>query len=171
MFVKRNKIYIVSLFTSIILFLVFSFLFYKPPEKISFYVENNIHKEDLSKQDLKDPPKIEKSKETLQEDKLENDLVGIKVSLIASENRYDVLVKEGSSVFEAMQKIAKENNNFSFKYTEHPSLGNFITEINGLEGVPGKYWIYYINDEKATVGVSNLILKSGDIIRWNQEGI
>ena len=50
-------------------------------------------------------------------------------------------------------------------------MGSFITEINGIKGLPGKYWIYYVNDKLASVGVSKYVLKEGDIINWKNEGI
>jgi hypothetical protein len=50
-------------------------------------------------------------------------------------------------------------------------LGNFIDEINGIKGTKGRYWIYYINNKKASVGVSKYFVKNGDIIKWSQEGI
>lgn len=98
----------------------------------------------------------------------------IKVSLTVLNEKYETSIKEGASVFDVMKKIQKEStpdNIFNFKYINNASLGNFITEINGKEGTPGKYWIYYVNNKKASVGVSNYILKSGDIINWSQEGI
>lgn len=98
----------------------------------------------------------------------------IKVSLIVSDKKYEIETKDSSSVFEAMKNIeekSKSDNLFSFKYKEYSSLGNFITEINGSKGSPGKYWIYYVNNEKASVGASKYILKEGDIISWKQEGM
>lgn len=92
----------------------------------------------------------------------------IKVSLEVSDKIYSIDTKEGDSVFDAMKKL-KENNLFDFEYTEHLGLGAFVNEINGIKGTPGKYWIYYINDTKASYGISNYILKSGDIISWKQE--
>lgn len=98
----------------------------------------------------------------------------IQVSLTVVDKKYETHIKENSSVFEAMENIKNEstgNNIFDFKYTNNESLGNFVTEINGQYGTPGKYWIYYVNDKKASVGVSNYILKEGDIIKWSQEGM
>lgn len=92
----------------------------------------------------------------------------IKVSLKVFDKVYNVEVVEGSSVFDVMKKL-KENNLFDFDYIEHLGLGAFVNEINGTKGTPGKYWIYYINDTKASVGISNYILKSGDNIIWKQE--
>ncbi len=95
----------------------------------------------------------------------------IKYLLLVEGNKYEAYITDGSTAFEAMDSLSKENKNFSFKYTEHSGMGNFITEINGEKGTPGKYWIYYINDEKPGVGVSKYVLKDGDIIKWSQEGI
>jgi hypothetical protein len=98
----------------------------------------------------------------------------IKVSLVVLDKRYETEIKMDASVFEVMKKIQRENtdsNLFDFKYIRNANLGNFITEINGNYGTPGKYWIYYVNSKKASVGVSNYILKDGDIISWSQEGI
>lgn len=103
-----------------------------------------------------------------------SDYQTIKISLVVLDKKYETEIKEGSTVFEAMKKIEEEStsdNLFIFKYTEHSGLGSFITEINGIKGTPGKYWIYYVNNEKASVGVSKYIIKEGDIINWKQEGI
>ena len=96
----------------------------------------------------------------------------VKVSLEVLDKKYKTNIEENSTVFEVMKKIEEENtedNLFNFKYIEYASLGSFITEINGIKGTPGKYWIYYINSKEASVGVSKYILKSGDIISWKQE--
>jgi hypothetical protein len=90
----------------------------------------------------------------------------INASLIVLNNKYDIEIKEGSSVFDFMEKIKKENNNFDFKYKEYPSLGIFVNGINGVDGGGGKYWIYFVNKKEASVGVSNYILREGDIINW-----
>ena len=60
-------------------------------------------------------------------------------------------------------------NNFTFNYKEYSGLGIFIDEINGVKGGQGGYWIYYINNKEANVGVSNYILKDGDSVLWKQE--
>lgn len=96
----------------------------------------------------------------------------VKVSLNVLDKKYEVEMKEGSSVFEVMQKIQEEsmgNNLFSFKYKEHTGLGIFINEINGKKGGEGGYWIYYVNGEEANVGVSNYKINNGDIISWEYE--
>jgi len=99
---------------------------------------------------------------------------GLKISLNVLDNKYITETKEGSSLFEVMEEIKKESVEgkiFDFKYKETSGLGNFITEINGNKGTPGRYWIYYVNGKLGSVGVSNYIVKEGDIINWTQEGI
>lgn len=125
----------------------------------------------VSSKNIELPVVIEKEKI-----EIENNInsKSVNVSLVISGQEYHTSIKEGASVFDAMEKMQKEsteNNLFSFKYTNNASLGNFITEINNKKGTPGEYWIYYVNNEKASVGVSNYILKDGDIINWSQEGI
>lgn len=78
---------------------------------------------------------------------------------------------DGSTAYDAMVALSKKKENkFSFHSKDYGDLGNFIDEINGVKGTPGKYWIYYINNKKATLGVSKYVLKAGDRISWKQEG-
>lgn len=87
-------------------------------------------------------------------------------------NAYKTSFKDGESLYEVMENLSeKKSSRFSFHSKNYSSLGNFVDEINGLKGNPGHYWIYYINNKKAPVGVSKYIVKSGDIIKWVQEGI
>src|SRR3989339_1604942 len=76
---------------------------------------------------------------------------------------YKVAIKEGDTVYNVMNNLQNQKEkNFTFKYKEYPSLGIFVDEINGVKGSPGKYWIYYVNDKEASVGVSKNISKEGD---------
>jgi len=83
---------------------------------------------------------------------------------------YQAPFENGDSVFDIMNKIkSNKENNFDFKYKEYPSLGVFVSEINGVGGGSNKYWIYYVNGKEAEIGIAKYLLKSGDIISWNQE--
>jgi hypothetical protein len=94
----------------------------------------------------------------------------IYATLEIGENKYQGEISDKTSVYDLMQKIQNNNeNNFSFKYKEYPGMGVFVDEINGVKGTPGAYWIYYVNGKEASVGISNYIIKSGDIIRWKQK--
>lgn len=99
----------------------------------------------------------------------ERSVVGL-VTLLVGEDRYENQIREGDTVYDLMKNL--ENNkekNFTFKAKEYPSLGYFIDEINGVRGQMNSYWIYYINGEESSVGVSWYVLKDGDIINWKQE--
>ena len=46
----------------------------------------------------------------------------------------------------------------------------FIESINDLEnGIDGKYWQYYVNDEFANVGCSKYYLNGSDVVEWRFE--
>lgn len=165
---KTKKQYIVPLIALIVLITIFSYFSLNKKEKIEITapVEQNQVQDNSLDKNIAETSKYHEK--IIELPKNIEDKNNINVFLIVSDNKYETSIKENSSVFEAMEKL--KNNNFDFKYTNNVSLGNFVTEINGQKGTPGKYWIYYINDKKASIGVSNQILKNGDIIKWSQEG-
>ncbi|MEI7688813.1 MAG: DUF4430 domain-containing protein [Candidatus Nomurabacteria bacterium] len=170
---NRKKIFIVIIFLvlfAIILLSYFSLLRKKEAKEfkkeISPIVVNGVENNNLETKN-----KIEIKYEVKQVAD-NSDLNKIKVSLEVLGKTYNTEIKKNSSVFDAMKILEEENlkdDTFSFKYTKHLGLGAFINEINGVKGVPGNYWIYYVDNKKASVGVSNYILKAGDIISWKQE--
>ncbi len=94
----------------------------------------------------------------------------IETSLKVNENVYRVSVSTGSSVYDLMQEAVKTTE-FRFGGKIFRGLGFFVNEINGIkqDGKKGEYWIYYINDKEAQVGVSAYILKPNDVITWKYE--
>lgn len=89
------------------------------------------------------------------------------VTLIVLNKVYEIRIDENENLYETMINLEnKDKNNFSFLYKQYPSLGVFVYEINGLKAGNGKYWIYSVNGQEAIVGISNYILKDGDIINW-----
>jgi hypothetical protein len=92
------------------------------------------------------------------------------VLLIIGEQKYEGQIKkENETLYDLMIELQNNNINFSFQGKNFPSLGFFVDEINGIKGKPGAYWLYYINNKKAETGITNYILKNGDIINWVQE--
>lgn len=75
--------------------------------------------------------------------------------------------KEEISVYQFMQEL-KKTSQIDFKEKDYPSLGKFITEVNGVKNGE-KNWIYYVNNQKANLGISNYKINSGDIISWRYE--
>jgi hypothetical protein len=50
------------------------------------------------------------------------------------------------------------------------SMGTFVEEINGAKnGTDGKYWIYYVNNQMGTVGISQYQIQAGDLLQMNFE--
>lgn len=171
---KNKKRYIILGFILVIVFIVLISIprKEKPITQIVPLNQNSIEDRAETEKEIIPSAKIAKENIPLISDVKSDELGNIKVSLEVLDKVYKSEVNEGSSVFDAMQKIKDTPENlFDFKYKETPGLGNFITEINGMKGTPGKYWIYYVNSEKATIGASQYVLKEGDIIRWSQEGL
>lgn len=72
------------------------------------------------------------------------------------------------SVYDFMTQLQNEGK-ITFKDKEYAGLGKFITEINGVVGNGSKNWIYYVNGEKAELGISSYKIKNGDVIFWHYE--
>lgn len=165
---NKNKKYITIAF--VLIMILFGFLYFNFYPNKSNKVNEFQEKSTESNSKLKAYPnkgiktKIPASsphQETIKE---------VEASLVVGNQNYVTKIKEGSNVFDVMTQIKEENrNNFDFKYNEYSYLGIFINEINGVTGSPGAYWIYYINDKEASVGVSNYIINDGDVIKWKQE--
>lgn len=77
-----------------------------------------------------------------------------------------------STVYNLMQLASADPRQpFLFETKDYGSMGLFIESINGLKNnnQTGEYWIYYVNGESARIGISNQIVKSGDVIQWRYE--
>ncbi|SEK43073.1 protein of unknown function [Carnobacterium iners] len=74
----------------------------------------------------------------------------------------DVKTQEGQNLLEIME----ENYNLTAK-------DGFIFAIEGYEQnqKEGKYWLYTINGQEATVGAADYIVEDQDVIVWNLDGI
>ncbi|MFH1291641.1 MAG: DUF4430 domain-containing protein [bacterium] len=92
------------------------------------------------------------------------------LDLYVQDQKYQINIATGTSVYEAMELLQKQTD-FEFIGKDYSSMGFFVQEINGIKNdqKQGKYWIYYINGESAKVGISNYIIKQGDVIKWKYE--
>lgn len=72
------------------------------------------------------------------------------------------------TVYDFMQKLQKEGE-ITFKDKTYAGMGKFIEEINGIKNNGEKNWIYYVNNVKANIGVSNYKINKGDIVSWKYE--
>ena len=67
--------------------------------------------------------------------------------------------KTGSTAFDALDKVAKVEATDS-------EYGKFITSINGVSQNESNYWLFFVNNELASVGSSSYVLESGDEIEF-----
>jgi len=83
---------------------------------------------------------------------------------------YQLQLPEKSSAYEAMQNLINSQK-ITASIKEYSGMGKFVEEINGIknDNQTGKYWIYYINDKSAKVGISAYTLKQNDKITWKYE--
>ena len=77
-----------------------------------------------------------------------------------------------STVYNLMQWASADSRSpFLFETKDFGSMGLFVESINNLKNNPqtGEYWIYYLNNESAQLGISQQIIKPNDIITWKYE--
>ncbi|HDM24045.1 hypothetical protein DRO02_04640 [archaeon] len=78
----------------------------------------------------------------------------------------------GSTVFDALKKVATVNYTYNEKY------GVFVVAINGVENnvdIPGHWWMWYIYDHDkdqwvlGSTACDRWILHNGDMVMWKYE--
>jgi len=73
-------------------------------------------------------------------------------------------IVDGQTAFDLLKESAQiEYQEFDF--------GVMVSEINGVATDDKHYWGLYVNDEYATAGASETVLKSGDTMKWIYEEI
>lgn len=91
-------------------------------------------------------------------------------TIIINDTQYPLSLPEKSTAYDAMQALVQRKQ-ISILMKEFSGIGYFVEEINGLKNnnQTGEYWIYYINDQSAKVGISAYTLKQNDKITWKYE--
>lgn len=82
--------------------------------------------------------------------------------------KLEAVIKEKESVYDFMLELEKEGK-IKFKDKTYSGLGKMIEEIDGIKSNGDNFWIYYVNGEKAKIGVSNYKLNPGDVVSWKYE--
>ncbi|HAS80940.1 MAG: hypothetical protein UR25_C0001G0040 [Candidatus Nomurabacteria bacterium GW2011_GWE1_32_28] len=84
--------------------------------------------------------------------------------------KYETEINQEVNIYDFMVKL-KEEGKINFKDKTYSGIGKFIEEINGIKSSNEKYWLYYVNNKKADIGISDYKIKPGDIISWKLEKI
>ena len=95
----------------------------------------------------------------------------ISVTLGIDGKTFSHQLPKGSSVA-ALLVTAKESGEITYTGKEYSGLGMLIVSINGKENNQNKnnlYWIYSVNGQKATKGVSEYMLLPNDVVSWSYE--
>lgn len=93
------------------------------------------------------------------------------VTLTVDGKKFVHKLPKGSSVA-SLLTLAQTSGEMSYVGKEYSGLGMLITEINGIANNQDNnnlYWIYSVNGQKATKGVSVYALTSGDTVSWSYE--
>jgi len=92
------------------------------------------------------------------------------VTFYVNNEKFETFVLPQSTVYDLMVSL-KNQGRISFSGENYSGLGFFVKEINGVKNNPktGEFWLYYINNQPAWVGVSGYVLKPGDVINWKYE--
>ncbi len=78
----------------------------------------------------------------------------------------NVPIAADENAFQITEKTAKENN-LAFESQTYQSLGALVTKIGEKKnGADGRYWQYWVNQQKPEVGASAYVLQPGDFIEW-----
>jgi uncharacterized Fe-S cluster-containing protein len=167
---KTNKnlitIFIIGVITLSVYYFIFSNISVR--EDIFQVSNQNVNKVELALKDdinnTSNKAEDEDTRENIESKSLE--IKEDKVFLFVLDKKYEADFIEDESVFNLMNRLKGNGSGFYFDYKDYKSLGAFITNIDNVSKKDNEYFIYYINDKKAEVGVSNYNLKKGDIIKW-----
>lgn len=87
----------------------------------------------------------------------------------AGSGTYTVEVPAGASVQDAMN--AARAKGFAYTSTSFGGLGAYVDSVGSVQEdtKAGMYWVYSINGQKASTGISSKIIQNKDTIQWNYE--
>ena len=143
---KKSKILILILVIIITLFISFSFL------------NSNSPHPDLIK--VKSPPLL--VKERGRGGKVHNS-----VTREINDIKYQSQIEGEINIADFMEKLKNEGK-ISFVEKNYIGMGKFVESINGIKN-EDKNWIYYVNGQKANIGISNYKISPRDVVSWKYE--
>lgn len=91
------------------------------------------------------------------------------VNLYIDSDQYGYDFTEGLTALSVLEEVAAEND--ITVEIETSDFGSYVQGIGEKTGEDGGYWIYYVNDQAASVGADQYEVKAGDKIEFKYEGI
>lgn len=84
----------------------------------------------------------------------------------------NLIAYDGDTAFSILEAFSKRNG-ISFEYTYYEQFDSVLIDlINGdVNGVDGKYWQYYVNEDIPMIGADKYTVFNGDYIEWRFEVI
>lgn len=146
----------ISIITLILVFFVLIFLF-----KDKIFIKQNTPK--IDKYTTNFSPPVD-----LKQIAFSNEIATKKTTLKIEDYVYEIEINSETTVYEFMKKLKNERK-IDFNEVNYIGMGKFIDEINKQKNSADKYWIYYVNNKKANIGISNYKINPGDIVSWKYE--
>lgn len=93
------------------------------------------------------------------------------ISLKVESKEYVLKYVKGEKGIEFLRRLMKENpDNFSFA-TKSYSFGEMLLTVNSKQADETKeFWELKVNGKQSEVGISDLVLKNGDVLEFNLVG-
>ena len=77
--------------------------------------------------------------------------------------RFETSVLENSSVLDLLK------NKTALTYKEFPGLGVFVESINNISNSQTEYWMFYVDGNLSSTGVSNYLINKKVVIEMRYE--
>ncbi|MEA1962720.1 MAG: DUF4430 domain-containing protein [Patescibacteria group bacterium] len=109
---------------------------------------------------------LQNSKELGVEDQAKEISVILKINNKQDERIFEHSIQEGKTAFDLMKELQNKDS-IEFDYKES-NVGVFVNSINNIENNVSDniFWMFYVNDEMANVGIGAYDLQNGDVIEW-----
>jgi len=101
------------------------------------------------------------------EDKKSDDKKAVEV-IVYDKEKEIVYEKKLETEKSKLSDIIKNIDGLNIE-SENGQYGEFIVAINNVRQEDGYYWVYYVNDEYATVGVESYSVKNNDKVEFKLE--
>lgn len=89
------------------------------------------------------------------------DIITLKINNI----NINLPIQQGQTFYDILIS-AQKNGQINFTGKDYSGMGFFISSIGDLHEGDGKYLVYSINGNEASVGISSYVPKLGDIVEW-----